>query len=129
MSKSTDKRVAAQKAALAEKEPSNFHRMSEDEIRQFVLDYCNGAVFTSIQTPGNLLGTVFLVLGLGGLPGFSKSEIEQIGLVWEHMSKSIRMAVNGMPMFVSCNIMHRDDWERARAAISREFERREKIEV
>lgn len=52
-----------------------------------------------------------------------------LGIIWEYLGEAAPRAINGCPMFFSCHLMHREDWERARAAINREFERRESIEL
>ena len=56
-------------------------------------------------------------------------KLDQLGVIYEWMSKAGPRAINGMPTFFSCRLMHKEDWERARQAIAREQERRENIEV
>jgi hypothetical protein len=58
-----------------------------------------------------------------------KEFTQQIGVLWEWMSKAGPRAINGYPTFFSVRLLHRDDWERARKAIIREQKRREDIEV
>ena len=107
-------------------------RMSDEDLKEFVLDYCDRRIFTDQHiTSGRVrdVGMVFMVLGLGAGAGMRKEDIDQVGLIWEHMSKAGPRAINGMPTFLSARLMHKDDWERARKAIKRELDRRKEIEV
>ncbi len=36
---------------------------------------------------------------------------DQIGVVWEWYSESLPRSINGYPIFMSCRIMHKEDWE------------------
>jgi len=36
---------------------------------------------------------------------------DQIGVVWEWNSESLPRSINGYPIFMSCRIMHKEDWE------------------
>ena len=112
----------------------SFPKMTDEQMKEFVLDYCSGNVFTSADvmaqdSSGDMLGMVFMILGMGALSQLSEDEINDIGIIWEHMSKAGPRAVNGMPMFMSFHIMGKEDWERARTAINKELKRREEIEV
>ncbi len=108
-------------------------RMTDDDLRAFVLGYCDGRIFTSYDLVArgheDLLGQVFMPLALGALAGWSREDLNQIGVLWEECSRAGPLAVNGDPMFVSFNIMHSDDWERARKAINAELQRRGSIDV
>jgi hypothetical protein len=105
-------------------------RMTDDEIRQFVLDYCNGQLFTSedVKEPKMIL-SVFMPLALGGFAAYNPESLKQIGLFYEHMSKAGYWAINGCPTFGSVKILHKDDWTRAIPAINAELERRKTIPV
>ena len=105
-------------------------KLSDEQLKQFVLDFCDGALYTSAH-PSKMedIKLVFLPLMLGALSDWIPEELETIGLIYEDMSKAMPRSVNGMPMFMSCHIMHIEDWERARKAIDAEFDRRKSIEV
>jgi len=107
--------------------------MTEDGLKDFVLGCCNGHIFTSNQVPDeeaqHLLGSIFMPLVFGALKNYDQESIENIGVLWEHMSEAAPRGINGYPMFFSCRIMHKDDWTRARAAIKKELHRREAIEL
>jgi hypothetical protein len=107
-------------------------RMSDEDLRQWVLDFLADRVFTSLHIPTghqDMLGTVFMPLALGGLQKVPEEEIQNIGLFWEYMHTAGPRAVNGLPMFMSMRFMHRDDAERAFKAIDRERKRQQEIEV
>jgi hypothetical protein len=36
---------------------------------------------------------------------------DSIGVIWEWNSKSSPRSINGYPIFMSCRIMHKEDWE------------------
>ena len=36
---------------------------------------------------------------------------DQLGIVWEYYCKAYPKGVNGYPVFMSCNLMHKEDWE------------------
>lgn len=103
--------------------------MPRKDLAKFVMDYCDGKVFTSAQVSEhslNLLPCIFMPLALGGLQGLYDAEVQRIGLIWEYMSQAGYRAINGYPTFLSCHLMHKDDWNTARKAILREMTRREK---
>jgi len=60
--------------------------------------------------------------------GFYEEDIANIGTIWEHITEC-GPSINGMPIFFSMRVMHKDDWARASAAIERERTRRGRIEV
>jgi len=105
-------------------------RMSDGSLRQFVLDYCAGRVFTSrdLHQPKDA-PMVFLLFIHPDAQAILKQAEDQLGLIWAHMSEALPRAINGMPQFLGCHLMHKDDWARAQAAIEREVKRREGIEV
>jgi len=42
-------------------------RMSDDELRRFVLDYCSGQLLTNLDVPESMVGIVFLPLSMGAM--------------------------------------------------------------
>ena len=61
--------------------------------------------------PDRLLSNVFMPLIFGALRDWTEEEVSQIGIIWEYLSAAGPLSVNGQPMFLSCRIMHRDDWK------------------
>lgn len=104
-------------------------RMTEDEIRQFVLNVCDGHVFTSAQCEPAIIHSIFMPIALGAFEGWTEDECSKVGCIWEHMKEAGPRSINGMPMFMSLRMMHIEDWDRARVAIAAEFERRKEIVV
>jgi hypothetical protein len=56
----------------------------------------------------------------GLIEGFT----EDIGLMWEYLSKAVPMSVNGYPSFYSLHLMSKTDWNRANKAVQKELKRR-----
>lgn len=103
--------------------------MTPEERRDFVEAYCNGTVTTSRSIPEKLIGQVFLPVGLGGpklFRGWRECDFQQIGIIWADRArdKTTGLAVNGHPMFVSCRLMLRTDWEELRLKVLEELDRR-----
>lgn len=105
-------------------------RLSDESLKQFVLDYCAGKLFTSLELrrPEDA-PLVFMALGHPDSLAIMRQAVTQLGLIWERRSEACPRVINGMPQFLGCHLMHKDDWERARAAIEKELKRREEIEV
>lgn len=122
---------------MSEVDEKEFHeidwstaRMSDEDLKKFVLDYCAGHIFTNLDMMGNehLTRVVFIPLAFLKKP-YSPESVAQVGLVWEHMSEAGPRAINGLPTFMSVRFMHKDDWSRARLAIIKEVERQKNIEL
>lgn len=104
-------------------------RMSDGDLKKFVLGFCDGHVFTDRhlrKLDPKILRLVFMPFALADLPDIDP---EKLGLVWEWRDKATPRAINGYPTFLSVRMMHVDDWERARAAIKKELEHRENLKV
>lgn len=105
-------------------------RKSEEELREFVIDFLAGRIFTSAHMPpGERLELVFMPLIFGALAEWPREDWEDIGILYEYMDKASPRAINGMPSFFSFRMMHVDDWARCIKAIQREEQRQKEIEV
>ena len=89
------------------KDPYVPPRMSEEELQKIVLGLVSGRIFTASEAPVDLVGMIFMPLGLGGL---YTVDWEQVGNVIEYMDKAGPRGVNGYPIFMSCQLIHKDDW-------------------
>ena len=54
---------------------------------------------------------------------------QQLGLIWEYWDKSLPRSINGYPIFMSCRVMHIDDWNRIWPVIEKEEKRIADLEV
>lgn len=63
------------------------------------------------------------------MQGFQAGRMFDLGVVYEEHSKAGPRSINGYPIFYSFRVLSRNDWDRARKAITRELERRESMEV
>lgn len=107
-------------------------RMSDEQLREFVLGIVDRSLFCSLMiNPNdlNLLGCIFMPLSLGALKDWSEEETADIGCLYAPMSAAGPRGINGYPMFTMVKLCHKDDWVRALAAITKEEERRKNIEV
>lgn len=80
---------------------------SDEELRQLCIDIYGGLVFTDrhCNSPQDV-GMVFMPIGLGGLTAEAEPE-----MIYEYLDKAGPRSVNGMPMFMSANILNLADFQ------------------
>lgn len=120
--------IPATPAVEAEKVP----RMTTAELLQFVMNYCDGKIFTAEDVKSNGLvsiSSVFMLIGLGAFRDWDEKDIEKIGTVWEYLSEAGPRSFNGMPCFLSFRTLHKEDMMIASKAIDEELDRRGKVQV
>ncbi|UCC72008.1 MAG: hypothetical protein JSV86_16820 [Gemmatimonadota bacterium] len=113
-------------------------RMTADEIADFVRRYCDGQIITANDVlhradPSNpesanarrAVFTTFMPLALGALETWSDERMQQIGTIWEELSKAAPRMINGLPCFFSMRLMHIDDWKTVADLIDAELRRRD----
>lgn len=83
-------------------------RLTPEEITELASGMVKGHYFTASMCPPDMIPSIFMVVGLGGL---SHIDPETIGNIVEHLDKANPMAVNGYPTFFSCRVIHKEDWE------------------
>lgn len=109
--------------------PQEPERISDADIKEFVLGLADGRLFTSahVGNPRDVM-LVFMVLAL--MPNrFPEDYARKVGVLWEWLEKAGPRSVNGMPCFFSARIMHVDDWKRALDAYERFKKEREAFTV
>lgn len=106
-------------------------RLTQEELKAFVMGYVNGTVYTNYDVDQHILGIVFMPLSLGALAGATKKDLEQIGCIWADTAKdhTTGRSINGQPTFTSCRMMLKEDWAIAREAILKETQRREEVTI
>src|SRR5262245_25517408 len=112
-------------------ESRELHRMTPEELKTFVLAWCDGRVVSDRHVGGHMLTSVFPLLGLGALSKLSKRAVQNIGLVFAYTwdPGAGGMAVNGWPMFLSLRLMHKKDWNQIIPVIEAERKRRQELTV
>jgi hypothetical protein len=107
--------------------PDKLVRMTDEELASFVMDFCDGKLFTSHGLSESIFPMVFMPVALGCFSDWKEAHLKQIGLLWEPLdSKNILpRSINGYPMFTGFRVMRVEDWERASKAINRELGRRQ----
>ena len=100
----------------------------EAELRQSAVDWADGRNFTheQVYSPSDLQ-MVFMVLAMGALSGWSKKQVENIGLIFEDISKAGPRACNGFPMFMSCQMLNKADAEKTRAWAKELYDQKKKF--
>lgn len=100
-------------------------RMNSNELKDFILGYCDRRIFTSADCRDDEITRVFMVL----LFMEDTGSLKEVGCVWEHMNEAGPLSCNGKPMFISCHLMHKKDWDICCKAIGKELKRRENIQL
>lgn len=95
-----------------------------DQLFQLAQDFIAGKVYTDRHCPEGMLGSVFLLLGLGAFAGATQEQLAQVGMIYEYLDKAGPRSVNGCPMFLSMRMLSAADvprlketCERIRAAV------------
>jgi len=83
-------------------------RLSEDEIKQVVDGLVRGHIYTALDCPPDMIPSVFMVVAFGGLNDY---DMDTVGMVYEWLDKAGERGINGCPMFLSCKVVHTDDWK------------------
>ena len=112
--------------------PETIKRLTDEKLKTFVNDFLSHKIFSTMhlnQNEKHMLPHIFLPIALGMLVGASEEFIKSIGIIYEYISESGPIAINGFPIFLSCRLMHKDDWEIALATIKSEFAKRENISL
>lgn len=79
-------------------------RLDDAEITEIAAGIVKGRIFTAAQVPRDMLRVVFLPLISDDI------DWPNLGNVVEDISKAAELSVNGLPMFLSCRLIHKDDW-------------------
>lgn len=105
-------------------------RMSDEQLKKFVLGWCDGQVFSDLHCGSDRdVPMSFMVIALGGLAEYEREDLENVGRIWEWAREGRGPYMNGNPTFWSCRFMCRADWQRAVRAIEREEARRKQMEL
>lgn len=102
---------------------------TDEELRTFVLDFIGGQIFCMQHVPSeemDLVKSIFMVIAMGGLQGV---EPASIGTIYEYLAEAGPRQINGYPIFMSCKMLNREDWERARKAILEQKDRLDNLKV
>jgi hypothetical protein len=104
--------------------------MTAEELKQFVLDYCDGSIWTDRDVPENMLSSVFFPLMFMGEESLLEEDVKETGLVYANTRKdrTCGMSINGYPIFFSCRMVHKDDVELVTPVIKEELKRREQLD-
>lgn len=95
-----------------------FTPKSEEDLRKLAIDYVEGRIYTSlqIQTPWELRA-VFMPLVF--LTVDQLQQIEGAGLFFEYLSEAAPGSINGKPIFMSMNMLSKEDAERFADLVNR----------
>lgn len=82
---------------------------TEEEIKRVARGIATGEIFCNLhihERDANLLGMIFIPLGLGGLGGLDP---EDIGMIYADMKDAGPRTINGYPIFFSAKMINRKD--------------------
>lgn len=87
--------------------------LPDNERRAIALGMLEGNIFTSLQFPeyekGDMYGLVFMPIFFGAFSEYTSEEIDDIGFLWEEMSRAGPRSINGYPMFMSFHVCNQND--------------------
>lgn len=69
------------------------------------------------MAPSNLIIRIFMPLSLMSKDDISKDELDNIGQIIGDMKDTLKMGVNGYPIFHSCRFIHKEDWNIIRGKV------------
>lgn len=94
-------------------------RLDAAGVREMAQGIVTNQYFVGSQAPVDLWPMIFLPIGLGAL---ADVDIDTLGMVVEEWSRAGDRGINGFPIFMSCKLVHVDDWaavdEKVAAAVA-----------
>lgn len=103
---------------------------SDGVLKQFVDDFMKDKLFTDKHLREvNEIRTVFMSIGLGVFSDRARHELSNIGVMYQRLSLSTGMSINGLPSFFNFELLNKADWERCMKAIGKHHEAQAEIEV
>jgi hypothetical protein len=81
--------------------------MTTEQEKHLALDIYRGAVFTDRNCPPDMIGSVFMVFTFMEREDLErlKEKIGESGVIYEYLDKAGPRTVNGLPMFMSMNVL------------------------
>ena len=64
-----------------------------------------------------------------GAKAWGDALAQNLGVIYAYHKDALPRSVNGYPMFMSCAVLHKLDWDMVRKAIDRELERQKDIDL
>ena len=98
--------------------------MSPQQIGKFVMGWCDQSIFTNRHAPARFVPNIFLPIR-----SLSKDTIGTIGLIWEWLSLSRSIKIHKYPIFTSCYLMGKEDWNICYTLIQQELDRRDNLRI
>ncbi len=83
-----------------------------EELKQIAVDLFHGKIYTDRHIPKNELNgmlTVFRPLGFMKPEALKKMQDAMPGMIYEYLDKAAPRCINGMPSFLSCQMLSQDD--------------------
>src|ERR1041384_7970083 len=100
-------------------EINEIHAHTDDELKKFVVDYCDQKIFILQEMePREMSTTLHIVFMPLIAMKFSEEARNDVGTIYAYYTDRMgHMGVNGYPFFGSCRLMNKADWLRVRTAI------------
>ncbi len=98
---------------MEEKDKLSYTRISDEEVKKIAEDIYKGLIFTDrhISNPNDLT-SVFMVLMFMEEKDINRFKNNPPGLIYEYMDKAGPMTINGNPIFMSMQLLSKEDGER-----------------
>lgn len=83
----------------------------KEELKKIALGIYKGLIFTDMHCDSaEEVTKVFMPIALGDDNSIIKGiDSGEIAMIYEYMEKAGRWAINGKPMFVSCNYLNKEE--------------------
>ncbi len=105
-----------------ENEESLYPSKTDEELRNLAIDFRAGRIFTDrdVQDP-MMLGMVFMVFLFVDGPLRKALQANPPGLIYEYYSKAGYRSINGMPTFLSVNMLSREQTKKVSGYVKKLF--------
>jgi len=91
------------------------HIYEDADLRKIAVDLYNNHIFTIQQIEQeSLIPMVFMPIALGGLQNIPKEDLERIGSIFEYYSEAGPRGINGYPIFFSCKLISKEQWDQVK---------------
>jgi hypothetical protein len=86
-------------------------RLSDEQIKEYARGLHDGRLFTNFHIPEEqalqMVPSIFMPIGMGALSSYDHTKL---GAIVEWLEEAGPRSVNGYPIFMSCTVIHREDW-------------------
>ncbi len=117
----------ASETNMRQNKVNSYQPKSKEALKQIALDLVDNKVFTSnqIEKPCDI-GGVFMPLSFLSKETIDQLQKDNICFFFEYYDQAGSQAINGMPMFFSCDMLNISDYDQMLAYADKIYEAKEK---